>query len=101
MGAAGPMPPVTVEALGELTATADGRRQFVDLLNHRLQPSEVLTPKRLLGATARLLRRGRPPRKKVLADTMSGARTQIGRVRLARSPHYQTESRRERVPVDR
>ena len=69
MGRGGRVPPVLVEIL--LRAAADDTMvdRLFDVLNHRVRPSEILTPPRLLGATARLLGRGELPRARVLADT--------------------------------
>jgi 2-polyprenyl-6-methoxyphenol hydroxylase-like FAD-dependent oxidoreductase len=69
LGRGGPVPPVLVELLA---GTASDERlvdRWMDVLNHRTRPSEILTPPRLLAATARLLRRGELPRAQVLADT--------------------------------
>jgi len=92
LGAAGPMPPVVVEMLDQLCASADGRRQFLDLFNHRMQPTTLLTPPRLLAATGRLLRRGDQQRREVLSGTLSIGRAEIGRRRLVRKPHYEARS---------
>jgi len=95
LGAAGPMPPVVVEMLDRLCASADGRRQFLDLFNHRIQPTTLLTPPRLLGATGRLLRQGDQPRREVLSGTLSMGRAEIGRRRLVRQPRYEGQTTSE------
>jgi len=61
---------------------------FVDLLNHRTAPSQVLTPPRLAGATARLLTRRGCDRRALLAEVGSLIAAENTRKRLARHPHY-------------
>jgi flavin-dependent dehydrogenase len=62
--------------------------QFVDLFNHRSAPSKVLTPPRLLAATARLLARGGCDRRALLGEVGSLIAQDARRKRLARHPHY-------------
>ena len=92
LGAAGRMSPVAIEMFQRLGSTPEGRRQFVDLLNHRLRPSQVLTPIGLVGATARLLRRGEPGRAAVLGETARIVRTDLGRRWRGRRPVYEAVS---------
>jgi 2-polyprenyl-6-methoxyphenol hydroxylase-like FAD-dependent oxidoreductase len=61
---------------------------FVDLLNHRSAPSQVLTPPRLAGATARLLARRGCDRRALLAEVGALIATENRRKRLARHPSY-------------
>ncbi len=61
---------------------------FNDLFNHRSVPSEVLTPPRLLGATARLLARGGCDRRALLGEVRGLVAEDTRRKRLARHPHY-------------
>ena len=61
---------------------------FVDLLNHRSVPSQVLTPPRLAGATARLLARRGCRRRALLAEVGALLAADNRRKRLARQPHY-------------
>ena len=89
LGAEGRMSPVAIEMFKHLGATQAGRREFIDLLNHRRQPSQVLTPSRLVGASTRLLRRNQLPRRLVLAETGRLVRTDLGRRWRGRYPHYQ------------
>jgi flavin-dependent dehydrogenase len=89
LGAAGPMSPVAIEMFQHLGSSAEGRREFIELLNHRKQPSEVLTPRRLMAASGRLLRQGQLPRRAVMADTARIVRTDLRRRLLARRPRYE------------
>jgi len=61
---------------------------FLDLFNHRSTPSKVLTPPRLLGATARLLARGGCDRRALLGEVGGLVAQDARRKRLARHPHY-------------
>ncbi|HEX2274119.1 MAG TPA: NAD(P)/FAD-dependent oxidoreductase, partial [Acidimicrobiales bacterium] len=62
LGAAGPVPAVFVEMLRRMATEPEGLRPALDVFNHRVRPSEVLTPSRLAGGAARALARGRPAR---------------------------------------
>jgi 2-polyprenyl-6-methoxyphenol hydroxylase-like FAD-dependent oxidoreductase len=61
---------------------------FNDLFNHRSVPSQVLTPPRLLAATARLLARGGCDRRALLGEVGGLIAQDARRKRLARHPHY-------------
>jgi 2-polyprenyl-6-methoxyphenol hydroxylase-like FAD-dependent oxidoreductase len=61
---------------------------FIDLLSHRSVPSQVLTPPRLAGATARLLARRGCARRALLAEVGALIATDYRRKRLARHPQY-------------
>jgi flavin-dependent dehydrogenase len=61
---------------------------FIDLLNHRSVPSQVLTPPRLAGATARLLARRGCDRRALLAEVGALIAADSRRKRLARHPRY-------------
>jgi flavin-dependent dehydrogenase len=61
---------------------------FLDLFNHRSRPSKVLTPPRLLGAAARLLRRPGTDRRALLKELGGLVAEQAHRQRLARKPVY-------------
>ncbi|MGH9278731.1 MAG: NAD(P)/FAD-dependent oxidoreductase [Acidimicrobiales bacterium] len=89
LGAAGRMSPVAIEMFQRLGSTSEGRRQFIDLLNHRLQPSQVLTPRRLLAASSRLFRDGRLSRRYVVGETARIVRNDLTRRRLRRRPRYE------------
>jgi len=69
MGRAGTVPPAFIEIIRRIAAQPDGIREFMDVFNHRRQPSRVLTPPRLGAATVRLLRAGDQPRRQVLRGT--------------------------------
>jgi 2-polyprenyl-6-methoxyphenol hydroxylase-like FAD-dependent oxidoreductase len=58
---AGAVPAVLVEILRGLQRRGEAGR-FFDVLNHRLRPSQLLTPPRVLGASTRLLTSGRVDR---------------------------------------
>ncbi len=60
---------------------------FLDLLNHRRKPSEVLTPPRLLKATGRLLTR-RDDRLSAVREVAALAGDDMRRRRLNRRPAY-------------
>ncbi len=64
---AGTVPAVLVEILGGLQREGKAGL-FFELLNHRARPSQVLTPARVLGASARLLARRGSPRRVLLAE---------------------------------
>jgi flavin-dependent dehydrogenase len=71
---AGAVPAVLVEMMRRLQQ--QGRAgMFFDVLNHRARPSQVLTPPRVAGASARLLARRGTARRALLAEVGSlGAR---------------------------
>ncbi|HEX2042658.1 MAG TPA: NAD(P)/FAD-dependent oxidoreductase [Acidimicrobiales bacterium] len=60
LGSAGPVPAVFVEMLRRMAAEPDGLRPALDVFNHRVRPSDVLTPTRFAGGAARALGRGHP-----------------------------------------
>jgi 2-polyprenyl-6-methoxyphenol hydroxylase-like FAD-dependent oxidoreductase len=62
LGAAGRVPIVFTEIVRGLSREPDGLRRAVDVINHRVRPSELLTPARLTAAAGRALLAGRPPR---------------------------------------
>jgi 2-polyprenyl-6-methoxyphenol hydroxylase-like FAD-dependent oxidoreductase len=63
----GPVPAVLVEMLRALQKRGKAGK-FFDVLNHRVRPSRVLTPPRVMGATARLLAGGRVDRRALLGE---------------------------------
>jgi flavin-dependent dehydrogenase len=67
---AGTVPAVLVEILRGLHRRGHAG-QFFDALNHRARPTEVLTPPRVLGASARLLAR-RGSRRRALLSELGG-----------------------------
>jgi 2-polyprenyl-6-methoxyphenol hydroxylase-like FAD-dependent oxidoreductase len=87
LGAGGTVPEVLSELLRRLHA--QGRfGEFVDVFNHRVRPSKVLTPPRLFGAALSLLRRGGADRRQVVRDVRTAVATDVRRRRLNRRPHY-------------
>jgi hypothetical protein len=83
----GAVPAVLVEILCDLHA--QGRAGlFFDLLNHRVRPSQVLTPPRALRASARLLRR--PGRRALLGELRALGAQDFARRWRNRRPLYAT-----------
>ncbi len=81
----GTVPAVLVEILRDLQV--QGRAgQFFDLLNHRAKPTQVLTPPRVLRATARLL--GRAGRSRVLSELATVGGREVQRHWRDRRPAY-------------
>jgi flavin-dependent dehydrogenase len=87
LGAGGALPEVLAELLRRLHA--QGRfGDFVEIFNHRLRPSKVLTPPRLLGAAFSLLRRRDVDRRQVVRDVRTAVGNEVRRRRLNRRPRY-------------
>ncbi len=61
---------------------------FADLFNHRSTPSKVVTPPRILGATARLLARRGCDRRALLREVGALVAQDNQRKRLAKHPQY-------------
>jgi 2-polyprenyl-6-methoxyphenol hydroxylase-like FAD-dependent oxidoreductase len=61
---------------------------FTDLFNHRSLPSKVLSPPRVLAATARLMARGGCDRRALLGEVGGLVAQDARRKRVARHPHY-------------
>ncbi len=61
---------------------------FFDVLNHRMRPSRVLTPARVLGATGRLLANREIERRALLSELGSLGARDLRRRRLNRRPAY-------------
>jgi 2-polyprenyl-6-methoxyphenol hydroxylase-like FAD-dependent oxidoreductase len=87
-GRAGAVPPVLVEILAGMASDEAEIDRFVDVLNHRVRPSQILTPSRLLAATGRLLRRGDLPRSRVLAETRQIVARDLQRRWLNHRPRF-------------
>jgi flavin-dependent dehydrogenase len=97
-GEAGHPPAVLPEIFGQLKA--QGRSDlFYEVLNHRASPMELITPSRLLGATARLVARRKRGALREMA--MLGAR-ELHRRRLNRWPAYAAPgvATEDAVPAD-
>ena len=60
LGAAGAVPAVFVEIVRRLAAEPDGLRLALDVFNHRVRPSQLLTPARLAAGAGQALGRGHP-----------------------------------------
>jgi 2-polyprenyl-6-methoxyphenol hydroxylase-like FAD-dependent oxidoreductase len=87
LGRAGPVPAVLPEIQRRLLA--QGRIDlFLNLFAHRSRPSEVFTPMRLLGATARLLARRGCDRRALLREVGALVAEDARRKRLSRTPAY-------------
>lgn len=69
LGAAGPLASPVAEAMARLSTRPKAAAAMVDVFNHRMAPSKVLTPPRIMAASGRLLRRGEQPRLTVLRET--------------------------------
>jgi flavin-dependent dehydrogenase len=82
--ASGELPAVLPEVVSRMHER--GRQdQFLDLLSHRNRPSKVLTPPRVLGATARALAKRRPG---VLKEVATLAKQDRQRRRLNKHPTF-------------
>ncbi len=81
----GAVPALLVEILRDLQAEGNAWK-FFDLLNHRAKPTEVLTPPRVMRASARLL--GRPGRRDVLGELATLGGREVGRRWRDRRPAY-------------
>jgi flavin-dependent dehydrogenase len=89
LGKAGQVPAVLPEILRGLDRR--GRLdQFMDLFAHRAQPSQVLTPPRLLGATGRLLRTRGAGRRRVLGEVGTLIADDVRDRRRTRRPAYES-----------
>ena len=63
LGAAGPVPLLFDGIVRGLAAEPDGLRRAIDVFNHRVEPSDLLTPRRLVVAAGQaLVARRHPPR---------------------------------------
>lgn len=87
LGKAGLAPAVLPEVARRLS-TRGKLDPFLDLFNHRSVPSKVLTPPRLLGATARLLVRSGCDRRALLREVGTLTAQDAKRKRLNRRPAY-------------
>ncbi|HSH58237.1 MAG TPA: NAD(P)/FAD-dependent oxidoreductase [Acidimicrobiales bacterium] len=86
MGAAGPVPRPFLEMVRDFASRPEGLDAWFEILSHRLEPSEVLTPARLLAATARLLGRGSDPRAAVMGEAWRLAANDVRRKWLRKRP---------------
>jgi len=81
-------PPAVLPEIGQRLYQRGKMDSLLDLFNHRSAPSEVLTPPRLAGATARLLARSGCGRRALLGEVGALIAEDIRRKRLARHPRY-------------
>jgi 2-polyprenyl-6-methoxyphenol hydroxylase-like FAD-dependent oxidoreductase len=86
MGKGGAVPAVLPE-IGRRLMEQGELELFLNLFNHRERPSAVLTPRRLLGATARLLARG-GDRGELLRELATLATEEVRHQRLNHRPAY-------------
>ncbi len=87
LGAPGQAPGVQVEILRRMQRR--GRlAELGEVMQHRMMPSKVFTPGRLLGATASLLVRPRADRRQTLRELGQLVSTDVRRQRLNRRPEY-------------
>jgi len=88
VGRGGCVPAVLVEILRHLQSDPAMVDRWFDVLNHRVRPSEILTPVRLAGATLRMLRRGGQSPGRILADTREIVLQDMRRRWLNHRPRY-------------
>jgi len=90
LGAAGPIPVVFGGIVRGLAREPDGMRRAVDVFNHRVHPSELLTPRRLgVAAVKAIASRDHPPAA-VLAEVREVAGREVRRRWHNRYPLYAT-----------
>jgi flavin-dependent dehydrogenase len=87
LGAAGRLPAVLPEILRQLHARGKGSLAL-EINNHRLKPSQLLTPARLLRATGRALAHRRGHRREVLREVGGVLARELHRRRLSWRPDY-------------
>src|SRR5438128_1009183 len=87
LGQSGTVPAVLSEIVRRLNEQGKAG-SLLDLLNHRVKPSRLLTPARLLGATARLVARERGQRRAILGEVAALASQDARRRWLNRRPAY-------------
>jgi len=91
-GAAGPVPIVFEGILRGLGEEPEGLRRAVDVINHRVLPSELLTPRRALVAASRAITSREHPPGPVLAEVRELAGREIRRRWRNRYPLYASTS---------
>jgi flavin-dependent dehydrogenase len=87
LGAADPVPAPLIEMLRRLDSQGQGGT-VLEINNHRLRPSQVLTPPRALRATARALARPGADRRAVLRELRDALAGEMRRRWLRRRPEY-------------
>jgi 2-polyprenyl-6-methoxyphenol hydroxylase-like FAD-dependent oxidoreductase len=88
LGRAGPVTPVVRTMLQRIIADPRRLAQFVDIFSHRVKPSSVLSPPRLLATAAGLAWRG-PRRAEVLREVRGIVAEDLRRRRLATNPVFE------------
>jgi 2-polyprenyl-6-methoxyphenol hydroxylase-like FAD-dependent oxidoreductase len=87
LGKAGP-PPAAIPVLMKRLLAQGKVDLFLDLYNHRTKPSRVVTPPRVLGATARLLAQRGCERRALMREVAGLVAEDAHRRRLNRRPVY-------------
>jgi len=87
IGRAGPVSPVVIEILRELSGVDEYRKDFIDLFIHRAMPSDVFGTWRMVKAAMRLLG-SRERRSGALREAYHLMRAEIGRRWQAFRPRY-------------
>jgi 2-polyprenyl-6-methoxyphenol hydroxylase-like FAD-dependent oxidoreductase len=87
LGAAGSMPAVLPQIMGRMDSRGEFDR-FIDIFQHRAMPSKVVTPPRLLSATARMLVRNGHDRRSMLREVGELVLTDARRKRQRRRPVF-------------
>jgi 2-polyprenyl-6-methoxyphenol hydroxylase-like FAD-dependent oxidoreductase len=87
LGAAGPMPTVISETMrrADRSGELDG---FINIFQHRVKPSQVVTPSRLVATTAALLARPGRDRRELLREVGDLVAAEGRRKRLRRHPVF-------------
>ena len=91
LGQSGPVPAVLTEIVRRLNEQGQAG-MFLDLLNHRAKPSQVLTATRLIAATGRLMARRRGQRRAVLHEATGLVASDARRRWRNHSPRYAPDS---------
>jgi 2-polyprenyl-6-methoxyphenol hydroxylase-like FAD-dependent oxidoreductase len=84
MGAAGPTPPVLMQAQRRIAADPNLIADALRIFNHQLRPSQVFTPAFALRTVGQALRRGRGQRGAVLREAATVAANDVQRRRARR-----------------
>lgn len=92
VGAAGPAPIVFAEIVRHMATGPHGLRAALEVFNHRLPPSHMLTPARLAGAATRLVASRRQPAGVVLREVRDIAREELRRRWRNHHPVYTSRS---------
>jgi len=88
LGRAGKIPAFFVEILRNLVTSPEGTRRFMDVLNHRTRPSQVVTPGAVGGAIWRLMKAGDHSRQRALAEVGRAFSEEFRRRRLNKRPVF-------------